>query len=122
MTRAERLHRERGAWLCTLRPDGSPHVTPVWFVHDDGVWWVGSRSTNVKVRNVAADRRVSLTLEDTNRPVVAEGLADVLHSHEFPASVVDGFITKYDWNPTLVDASGAPRVLLRIAVRRWLLG
>jgi len=30
----QRLRQERHAWLCTLRPDGSPHITPVWFVWD----------------------------------------------------------------------------------------
>ncbi|MFJ8363696.1 pyridoxamine 5'-phosphate oxidase family protein [Streptomyces sp. NPDC093984] len=29
----DRLARERNAWLCTVRPDGSPHVTPVWFLY-----------------------------------------------------------------------------------------
>ncbi|WBB66098.1 pyridoxamine 5'-phosphate oxidase family protein [Micromonospora sp. WMMD812] len=33
-----RLDRERGVWLCTLRPDGSPHLTPVWFLFHDGAW------------------------------------------------------------------------------------
>ncbi|WP_217240341.1 pyridoxamine 5'-phosphate oxidase family protein [Streptomyces sp. AC555_RSS877] len=22
----------KNVWLCAVRPDGSPHVTPVWFV------------------------------------------------------------------------------------------
>ncbi|WP_305788236.1 pyridoxamine 5'-phosphate oxidase family protein [Symbioplanes lichenis] len=32
---AARLEREPLAWLCTLRGDGSPHLTPVWFVFHD---------------------------------------------------------------------------------------
>ncbi|MEU9740630.1 pyridoxamine 5'-phosphate oxidase family protein [Micromonospora chersina] len=36
-----RLATERNVWLCTVRRDGSPHVTPVWFVHADGTWWIG---------------------------------------------------------------------------------
>ncbi|WP_262286823.1 pyridoxamine 5'-phosphate oxidase family protein [Micromonospora sp. MA102] len=32
-----RLPRESNAWLCTLRPDGSPHLTPVWFVYAGGL-------------------------------------------------------------------------------------
>ncbi|MEU7799334.1 pyridoxamine 5'-phosphate oxidase family protein [Micromonospora arborensis] len=32
-----RLARELNVWLCTLRRDGSPHLTPVWFVYLAGI-------------------------------------------------------------------------------------
>ncbi|MEU7754973.1 pyridoxamine 5'-phosphate oxidase family protein [Micromonospora sp. NPDC049171] len=38
---ALRLSREWNVWLCTLRRDGSPHLTPVWFVYADETWWIG---------------------------------------------------------------------------------
>ncbi|MCD5350130.1 pyridoxamine 5'-phosphate oxidase family protein [Kineosporia mesophila] len=116
-----RLQHEQGAWLCTLRPDGSPHVTPVWFVHLEGCWWIGSRATNVKVRNVQADPRVVLTLESIDEPVVAEGRAQVAQADEFPEAVVEAFQIKYGWNPATVDGSEAPRVLLRVVTGRWLM-
>ncbi|MFI5836420.1 TIGR03618 family F420-dependent PPOX class oxidoreductase [Micromonospora sp. NPDC051300] len=116
-----RLVRERNVWLCTLRPDGSPHVTPVWFVHADGVWWVGCEAGSVKARNVAADPRVSLALEDGDRPVVAEGDAR-LHHADFPAAVVRAFADKYDgWDIRQPVTPDGGRVLLEIPVRRWLL-
>ncbi|TDC81793.1 pyridoxamine 5'-phosphate oxidase [Micromonospora sp. KC606] len=59
-----RLRQERNVWLCTLRRDGSPHVTPVWFVRDDGAWWIGCDDRSVKARYVLADPRVSLALGD----------------------------------------------------------
>ena len=37
---AERLHTEKNVWLCTVRSDGSPHLTPIWFVHHDDAFWV----------------------------------------------------------------------------------
>ena len=33
-----RLFDESIAWLSTVRADGTPHVTPVWFVYGGGVW------------------------------------------------------------------------------------
>ncbi|MDG4794291.1 pyridoxamine 5'-phosphate oxidase family protein [Micromonospora sp. WMMD1082] len=33
-----RLEGERVGWLCTLRPDGSPHLTPVWLLYLGGEW------------------------------------------------------------------------------------
>jgi hypothetical protein len=47
--------------MCTLRPDGSPHVTPVWFNYQQEAWWIGSDKRTVKVRNVKrTPRRASL--------------------------------------------------------------
>lgn len=113
-----RLADERNVWLCTVRRDGSPHVTPVWFVYADGTWWIGCDARSVKVRNLEADPRVSLALEDGTTPVVAEGIAH-LHRGDFPTTVVKAFASKYDgWD---VRERVGERVLLEVAVRRWLL-
>lgn len=117
----DQLERAKNAWMCTLRPDGSPHLTPVWFVYRADVWWIGSGRRNVKVRNVVADPRVSLALEDGGAPVVAEGIARV-HDRDFPEDIVAAFAEKYDgWDVTAVVQPGGDRVLLEISVGRWLL-
>jgi F420H(2)-dependent biliverdin reductase len=117
---AERLAHERTVWMCTLRPDGSPHVTPVWFVYRDETWWIGSDERSVKVRNVKADPRVSLALDGGEAPVVAEGRAQ-LH-REFPDHVVAAFAAKYnDWDVTLTYGPSGGRVLFEVPVGRWLL-
>lgn len=118
---AARLVAERSVWLTTLRPDGSPHVTPVWFLHDDGTWWIGSGDGNVKVRNLLADPRVSLALPDADSPVVAEGVATV-HRSGFPDHVRRGFAEKYDgWDLAGPAQPGGGRVLIEVRVDRWLL-
>jgi PPOX class probable F420-dependent enzyme len=117
----DRLEDELTAWLCTLRTDGSPHVTPIWFVYRSGTWWVGSDERNWKVRNIDADPRVSLALENGTDPVVAEGAA-LLHRHEFPADIVTAFAAKYQgWDITRITAGGGGRVLLEIPTVHWLL-
>lgn len=117
----ERLAGERNAWLCTLRVDGSPHVTPVWFVYLDDVFWVGSGERNVKVRNIGNDPRVSIALEDGDAPVVAEGTARV-HRGDLREDVLAALAAKYDgWAAGVeVEPFGA-RVLLEVPVKRWLL-
>lgn len=113
------LARARTVWMCTLRPDGSPHVTPVWFVYHGGSWWVGTDERSVKVRNVKADPRVSLALEDGAQPVVAEGHARI--HHDFPAEVVAAFAAKFSgWDVTAPYRPGG-RVLFEVPVDRWLL-
>lgn len=124
----DRLTREKNAWLCTVRPDGSPHVTPVWFVFLRGSWWVGADAGSVRVRNIEKLSRVSLALEDGRYPVVAEGEA-VLHRLPFPEEiteevteeVTDAFAAKYEWDVSAPHRPGEDRVLLEVPVRRWLL-
>lgn len=116
----DRLERERNVWLCTVRADGSPHVTPVWFVFLRGSWWVGADADSVKVRNIEKFPRVSLALEDGRHPVVAEGEA-VTHRLPFPEDVTDAFAVKYEWDVSVPHRPGGDRVLLEVPVRRWLL-
>ncbi|MCG5448004.1 pyridoxamine 5'-phosphate oxidase family protein [Micromonospora vinacea] len=117
----ERLSRELNVWLCTVRRDGSPHLTPVWFVYLSATFWVGCESRSVKVRNVVADPRVSVALESGDAPVVAEGDAHV-HRSGFPSTVVEAFARKYDgWDVGRQVGPDGERALLEIPVRRWLL-
>lgn len=117
----ERLGRERNVWFCTLRPDGSPHVTPVWFVYLDDVFWISSGERNVKVRNVGNDARVSLALQDGDAPAVAEGLVRV-HRDKLREDVLAALAVKYDgWAAgEEIEPFGA-RVLLEVPINRWLL-
>ncbi|MFP5022425.1 pyridoxamine 5'-phosphate oxidase family protein [Pseudonocardia phyllosphaerae] len=117
---ANRLRHEDIVWLATVRPDGSPHVTPVWFVFDDGTWWIGCNAGSVKVRNCRDQPMVSLALDDGRRPVVAEGAVRV-HTAEFPDAAVALLARKYDgWDITADDGSG-PRALIEVRTTRWLL-
>ncbi|NYH53554.1 PPOX class probable F420-dependent enzyme [Nocardiopsis arvandica] len=116
-----RLRTDRNVWLCTLRRDGSPHVTPVWFVHLRDRWWVSVGAGSVKARNAAADPRVSLALEDGDAPVVAEGRATV-RTEGFPEDVVEAFQERYGYDiRTPFPETTDTRALLEVAVTRWLL-
>lgn len=117
----ERLARERNVWLCTVRPDGSAHVTPVWFVYETSRWWIGADRGAVKVGNVRREPRVSLALEDGRFPVVAEGDVSLIHDDPFPPEVVSAFQGKYGWDVTAPTRPGGARVLLEVRVRCWLL-
>ncbi|MET8555702.1 pyridoxamine 5'-phosphate oxidase family protein [Streptomyces sp. NPDC004959] len=117
---AHRLARARNVWLCTTRADGTPHVTPVWFVHHLDRWWIGSDERAVKVRNVWSAPTVSLALEDGDHPLVAEGTTRVLAA-PFPPDIVAAFREKYDWDVSAPRPHAGARVLLEVRTRRWLL-
>jgi len=50
--------------LATLMPDGSPHVTPVWFDYTKGVLRVNTAKGRVKARNMKAGAPVALAIMD----------------------------------------------------------
>lgn len=64
--------------LATVREDGRPHVTPVWFVLDgDDVIFTVWHDT-VKLANLRRDARVALCVDDQEPPfsyVIVEGTA-----------------------------------------------
>lgn len=107
------------AWVTTVRPDGSPHTTPVWFLLRRGSFWFASARTNVKVRNLRRDPRVSVALDGTGRsPWVAEGEA-LLHGIGEHPEPVRRLAAKYGWDPADETRDG-PRVLIEVRIARWL--
>lgn len=70
----------RTAKLASVRPDGRPHVAPVWFDLDgDELVFLTGRDT-VKGKNMRRDPRVMLSVDDERPPfafVLIEGVAAV---------------------------------------------
>ena len=102
---AERLRGEQVAWLTTVRADGQAQSSPVWFLWDGDTFLVYSQPDAQKVRNVAANPRVSLHLNDDGEGgdiVTLEGRAAV--EPDTPrADRVDGYLAKYQ---AAIDALG----------------
>jgi hypothetical protein len=67
--------------LATVRPDGSPHVAPIWFVLDhDGMIVFNTGRDTVKGRALRRDPRVSVCVDDENPPfayVRVDGVAEL---------------------------------------------
>jgi len=104
--RAEsRLRSEPIIWLTTVRPDGQAQATPVWFLWDGETFLLYSQPDAQKVRNLAANPKVALHLDDDGSGgdvVTVEGTATV--EPDTPrADRVDGYLTKYR---AAIDALG----------------
>ena len=87
--------------LATTRPDGGPHVVPLWFVWRDEAIYVSCRTDSATWRNVEHDRRVALCFERGRKwreyaGVVVHGRAEPL-STEHPAlrGVLSQWFDKY---------------------------
>src|SRR4029078_8773221 len=58
------LEEEPVVWLSTVRPDGTPHIVPLWFWWDGGALVSASKPGAQKVRNLRAQPSVMLALGD----------------------------------------------------------
>jgi PPOX class probable F420-dependent enzyme len=104
--RAEsRLRSEPIIWLTTVRADGQAQATPVWFLWDGEMFLLYSQPDAQKVRNLAANPKVALHLDDDGSGgdvVTVEGTATV--EPDTPrADRVDGYLAKYR---AAIDALG----------------
>ena len=72
----KRLTRSRQHWLATTRPDGRPHVMPVWGVWLGDRYYFSTSPQSRKGRNLAANPRCVICGEDADEPVIVEGVAE----------------------------------------------
>ena len=92
-----RLGAAQNMWVATVRPDGRPHLAPIWFVVSDDRWYFVTDPKSVKARNLHHNRKVALALEDGDDPLVVEGEASPVQPS---AEVIQLFKEKYDWDIT----------------------
>lgn len=86
------------AWFTSVRPSGQPDSVPVGFVvQDDDTILLYSQPGKGKLRNIAANPRVTLTLDETamgSDVIRVEGTAKHVPGHP-PASGVEAYMAKY---------------------------
>ena len=122
------LARPMIANLVTMRPAGTPHVAPVWFLWDRGRAFVMADANAVKVRNVKRNPVVALSIATADRPlsyVVLEGKAKI--TSENLDDVVERMCKLYDGPERGAEFAkellGENRmVLLEIAIDRVMSG
>jgi PPOX class probable F420-dependent enzyme len=64
----ELLERPSICYLATLMPDGSPHLTQTWVDTDGTYILINTVQGHQKVRNIARDPRVAVTVSDREQP------------------------------------------------------
>ena len=128
-SRADRLLREKGAWLTTVRADGSdgqPQSVPVWFLWDGETSLVYSRPDQQKLKSVAGNPRVGLHLNSNSRGgdvVRVEGEAGVAEGAP-QANDVGEYVEKYRESIARIGLdpesfARAYSAALRVTPERW---
>lgn len=108
-----RLNTGTWCWLATVRPDGAPHVMPLFGVWSESVVFVSSNVGARKSRNLAADGRCVITTDVDGVHLVVEGVATRVVDRETLERASGAFEAIYGWPTTVsgdqLDAEyGAP--------------
>jgi PPOX class probable F420-dependent enzyme len=94
------LESEPIVWLSTVRPDGGPHLVPIWFWWDGDALLVFSKPGAQKVRNLRAHPSVMLALGDAEDDFdvgLMRGRAELLDrptAEVLPAAHLDKYAVK----------------------------
>jgi len=113
---AARLARSHNLWLATVRPNGAPHLVPVWFVWQDAFFYICTAPDSVKAKNLEQNGQAVVALEDGDEPLICEGDSAVI-PRPWPEAVVDAFQRKYEW---AIRSEAEYSRLIRIRPLRWM--
>lgn len=122
----ERLNEATIIWMTTVTAAGQPQTAPVWYLWSNGEFLVYSLNS-ARVRNLAANPRVSVHLNDRGRGddvVIVYGHARIdpgaPPGSEIPSyrTRYDQAITNYGWTWDYFD--GQYKVAIRITPERFL--
>jgi PPOX class probable F420-dependent enzyme len=93
----KRLRETRTVWLTTVRADGMPQPTPVWFLWQNGTILIYSQPDAQKIRNIAQNPLVAVNLNTDdwgNEYLVIMGEASI-DKNQPPSNQVPEYIEKY---------------------------
>jgi PPOX class probable F420-dependent enzyme len=104
----ERLRRELMMWLSTVRPDGRPHLVPVWFLWDGETILIFSQPKQQKLRNLQHNPNVVVALDTAGQGddvVMMEGKAELLDDPKV-STALPAYAEKYKERLELYGWSG----------------
>ena len=103
-----RLAEARNYWIGTTRPDGRPHVMPVWGIWLEGTFIFSTDRAARKAKNVAHNPAMTVHLESGDEVVILEGLAEEVTEAGLLARYAAAYKVKYDidFNPDDPAAAG----------------
>lgn len=94
------LSRPLIARIATTRPDGRPHVMPIWFVWDGECLYMETPPSFVKAKNLVANPACAVTIDTTEgglrfMAVVLEGKVELIYDRAAVLAMVTRIYSKY---------------------------
>ncbi len=93
----ERLTDAHNYFVATTRPDGRPHLMPVWGVWLDGAFYFSTGTSSRKARNLGANARCAVTPERAEESVIVEGIAEEVTDRQALRRFAEVYHEKYNW-------------------------
>jgi nitroimidazol reductase NimA-like FMN-containing flavoprotein (pyridoxamine 5'-phosphate oxidase superfamily) len=112
-----RLTRDSLFWLATARPEGTPHLAPLWYVWHNSCLYVFTGK--VKLLNIRINPAVSLALQDGVRPVILEGKAMPVKDQAVFNQVAARYRARFAWDISAEDSSMQLIEILPSKVLNW---
>ena len=78
-------------WLATVRPDGRPHMMPVFAAWSGTSFFVASKNRARKSRNLEAEPRCVISTDTGDLHVIVEGVAHHVRDEEGLRRAVEAF-------------------------------
>lgn len=110
------LCHQKNIWLASIRPEGRPHLVPVWFIWRQDRIYLCIEPVSVKAKNIALNSHISLALEDGSSPVICEGVARAM-APPWPPEISAAFKSKYDWD---IKVETRYTQLVEVTPAKWL--
>ncbi len=95
---AEQLAQAHTYWLATTRPDGRPHVMPVWGIWLDDAFYFSTGERSRKARNLAANPHCVVSVQFDQAAIIVEGIADRCTLPARLGQFADLYGAKYQWD------------------------
>ena len=109
---ADRLKRNRNYWFSTSRPDGRPHVMPVWGVWLENTFFFSTSTESRKARNLRKNPTCVVTTGDAEEAVIVEGRLRKVSDQEYERAS-RSYHRKYKWH---IDTKDGPLFAVRPSV------
>lgn len=93
------LEQSRNYWVASSRPDGRPHVSPVWGIWLEDRFCFGTSRTSRKGKNLAANPAVVVHVESGDDVVILEGTIEELSDRATLRRYADAYDAKYAIRP-----------------------
>ena len=118
------LQEKRFAVVGSKNSDGSPHLAVMWYLVDGDDIVVNSAQGRIKDRNLAADPRMSVLVEDGYRWIRIDGRARIQHEQPIAHADIRRLAARYYEDERKVDEamrnnfSKQHRITYRLPIRR----
>ncbi|HJT00706.1 MAG TPA: pyridoxamine 5'-phosphate oxidase family protein [Terriglobales bacterium] len=94
----EHLEKAHNFWVASTRPDGRPHVMPVWAVWMEDALYFSTGAKSRKARNLRANPACVVCAEHARGQIVIEGTAKRLSDSKLWKRFARVYEKKYDFD------------------------